>query len=530
MAEDKKTKKTTATKTAKVAQAKTAAVKAKPKADKKVASAKVAPKKVAVTKKVAEKVVKKSATPKTSPTKAVKAQPAKASAPVQKTVVKKAVAPKPALEKTAVAQAKTTTKTASKKAPVKATTTQKTIAKKVAKAPTSKAAASQKTLSTKPAAQTNKTTKPSVKKASATKAVAAKPKSTATAKSKTANVKMAPSKKKKVTFKIHRGETVQGKFETRLEEFTVLYDDSTTILQALEDIKGEQDGSLTFRRSCRASICGSCGMFINNRSRLACKTKVRDIVNGVPEKAIPPSKEIEIAPQRNQPIIRDLAVDITAFYAKVEDIHPFVQEGPETNKNVDKTSFEQVNMVSNCIMCGSCYSDCTMMVENPKYLGPAALAKAFRFVSDPREGHKTDRLEELSEEHGIWDCTRCGMCVDSCPKDVAPMEAIVKLRSRAIAAGITDNAGARHAIAFKDDIARTGMLDESMLVLKTLGPIGALSQIGNALNLAKKGKLPLPFATHKVENVKEIQAIYDALAENPINVETRKEDTGPGAG
>ncbi|MFT7145026.1 MAG: succinate dehydrogenase / fumarate reductase iron-sulfur subunit [Alphaproteobacteria bacterium] len=334
---------------------------------------------------------------------------------------------------------------------------------------------------------------------------------------------------KTVTFKINRGETMQGSFAGRVEEFEVVYDNSTTILQALEDIKAQQDGSLTFRRSCRASICGSCGMVINNRSRLACKTKVREIVDGNAEKNLPPASVIELSPQSNQPVIKDLAVDIANFYKKIDQITPYVQEGKEANKNVDKSSFEQVNMVSNCIMCGCCYSDCTELAADSEFLGPAALAKAFRFVADPREGHKTERLQELSEKHGIWDCTRCGMCVDACPKDVAPMEAIAKLRVRAIEAGIVNNRGAKHAIAFKGDIGNSGMLNEPIMLLKTVGIMGIIKQLGNAIHLAKKGKIP-SFFPHKVENVNEVQDIYKELAMNPVDVETKQEDTGPGAG
>tara|TARA_R110000868_G_scaffold218576_2_gene469209 strand:+ start:135187 stop:136206 length:1020 start_codon:yes stop_codon:yes gene_type:complete len=335
--------------------------------------------------------------------------------------------------------------------------------------------------------------------------------------------------KKTVSFKINRGETTQGKFVGRTEEFKVSYDNSTTVLQALEDIKAQQDGSLTFRRSCRASICGSCGMVINNRSRLACKTKVHEIVDGNAEKNLPAADVIEISPQKNQPVIKDLAVDIANFYSKVDAIIPYVQEGKEADKNVNKSSFEQVNMVSNCIMCGCCYSDCTEMAVDSEFLGPAALAKAFRFVADPREGHKTERLKELSEKHGIWDCTRCGMCVDACPKDVAPMEAIAKLRVRAIEAGVTNNGGAKHAMAFKNDIANSGMLNEPFMLIKTLGIFGIVKQLGNAFHLAKKGKIPSPFP-HKVEGVDEVQAMYKELAANPVDVETRQEDTGPGAG
>lgn len=340
------------------------------------------------------------------------------------------------------------------------------------------------------------------------------------------------AKSKKVTFRIHRGSVVNGKLQQRTQDYEVDYEPSTTVLMGLEQIKGEQDGSLTFRRSCRASICGSCGMVINNRSRLACKSKISDMVEGGGEKSVRAAGDVvEIKPQNNQPVLKDLAVDIEPFYNKVERITPFVQDGNEAQAEVDKTSFEQVNMVSNCIMCGVCYSDCTAMVENPNYIGPAALAKAYRFVSDPREGEKTKRLKKLNEKDGVWDCTRCGMCVDACPKGVAPMEAIIKLRSRSMDTGITGNRGAKHAMVFKNDIKNWGVLNEFFMVLKTFGPFGALSQMPNALNLAKKGKIPMPFPTeHKPEGLDEIAKIYAELDANPISVETRQEDTGPGAG
>lgn len=344
---------------------------------------------------------------------------------------------------------------------------------------------------------------------------------------------MSKSKQKNAVLRILRGTLVGDKLVQKTQDFEVPYDGTTTVLGVLEWVKGELDGTLTFRRSCRASICGSCAMYINGRSRLACKTKVTDLLEGNESKNIAAAKDgvIEISPAKNQPVIKDLVVDIQPFYEKVKAIAPYVQAGPEEESHVNKDSFSQVNMVSNCIMCGACYSDCTAMVENPNYLGPAALAKAYRFVSDPREGNKTERLKELSEDNGVWDCTRCGMCIDACPKDVAPMEAIVKLRSLAIQAGVTNNEGARHAMAFKGDISTWGILNEPFMLLKTKGLMGSIGQLGNALNLAKQGKVPNPFPfEHKVDGLDEVRAIYKELKENPLDVRTKQEDTGPGAG
>jgi succinate dehydrogenase / fumarate reductase iron-sulfur subunit len=342
-----------------------------------------------------------------------------------------------------------------------------------------------------------------------------------------------PAPTKHVTFRILRGAKVNGKVASHTQDFKVPYDNSTTVLQALEWIKGELDGTLTFRRSCRASICGSCGMYINNRSRLACKTKVADLIHGNAAKNIAASADgmIHVGPQKNQPVLKDLVVDIQPFYAKVKAIVPFVQKGKETEAHVNKDSFSQVNMVSNCIMCGACYSDCTAMVENPDFLGPAALAKAYRFVADPREGHKTDRLKALTEKNGMWDCTRCGMCIDACPKGVAPMEAIVKLRSLTMQARVgTANAGARHAMAFKKDMKTWGILNEPFMLLKTLR-LGVIGQIGNALNLARKGKIPNPFPFHeRAKGLDEVKAIYRELEASPLDVQTKAADSGPGAG
>lgn len=433
-----------------------------------------------------------------------------------------------------------TKKTAPKKT-VKKTTTAKKVATPKAKA-VAKPAAKAKASVTKAAAKkgmvssSSKAKTSAVKKATAPKKAVKKPVKKVLATRKISPKKVMPqavAKYKEVTFRVMRGTRINGQLLQKTQEYAVKYDASTTVLSGLEQIKADQDGTLTFRRSCRASICGSCGMFIANRSRLACKTKIMDLVEGNASKNIAPVADavIEISPQKNLPVQKDLVVDIDEFYRKVKAIDPFIKEGAEEEKNVGKDSYAQVNLVSNCIMCGSCVSDCTAMVENPEYLGPAALAKAYRFVADPREGEKKKRLKKLSQKNGVWDCTRCGMCIDACPKDVAPMEAIVKLRSLAMQAGIKGNAGARHAQVFKADIANWGVLNEAFMLLKTKGIVGTLGQISNALNLVKKGKIPEPFPySHKVEGLDEIKAIYKELEENPISVETKAEDSGPGAG
>ncbi|MBF0126756.1 MAG: 4Fe-4S dicluster domain-containing protein [Magnetococcales bacterium] len=324
--------------------------------------------------------------------------------------------------------------------------------------------------------------------------------------------------RQKFTFRIQRNlPTPDGTVLTRWQEYPVLAEPNTTVLTLLDEIKSRQDGTLTFRQSCRSAICGSCAMWISGRTRLACKTHVGKVANnGV----------VEIAPQRNQPVLKDLAIDIRPFFARVHGIKPYLQDGPEQASKVTSTAYDQVNHVTQCILCGCCYSDCTMAEVSPDFIGPAALAKAFRFVADPREGRKTERLEELKQPNAIWSCTRCTLCVDVCPKEVAPMEAIVKLRTRGVDKGIVDSAGARHALAFHEDIRRTGQLNEFTLMLRTLGIWGSLMETGVALHLARKGKIPSPFP-HSVAGVEELRRMYDHLERFPIDVETKAKEAVP---
>lgn len=322
----------------------------------------------------------------------------------------------------------------------------------------------------------------------------------------------------KYTFRIQRNRrNAAGEVESRWQEYQVEAAETTTVLTALEEIKGHQDGTLTFRQSCRSAICGSCAMRISGRTRLACKTHVGAVArDGV----------VEIRPQGNQPVLKDMAIDIGPFFQRVRKITPYLQEGSEAATEVNKDSYAQVNHVTQCIMCGSCYSDCTMAEVDPDYLGPAALAKAFRFVSDPREGRKSDRLTRLTEPHGMWSCARCTLCVEVCPKDVAPMEAIVKLRTRGLEQGLRDGAAQRHALAFHEDIQASGDLNEFTLMMRTVGIFGTLAELGSALHLVRKGKVPSPFP-HKVEAVEELKKIYDILERTPLDVETKAKEVVP---
>src|ERR1700675_2943859 len=218
--------------------------------------------------------------------------------------------------------------------------------------------------------------------------------------------------------------------------------DNATLLDALIHVRENEDGTLALRCWCRSAICGSCSMRVDGRARLACRAKVIAITGG------DENHELVVEPMGNMPIIKDLVTDMESFWSKVRQVDPYLKpEGPEPEGEylVPNEAMIDLTHTMNCIMCGACVSDCPVLEVDKTFIAPAALAKAYRFAGDPRDGHQQDRLEFLSAvPGGIWDCTRCNMCVEVCPKDVRPMDRIMQLRELAAAAGITSNIGVAH--------------------------------------------------------------------------------------
>ena len=249
------------------------------------------------------------------------------------------------------------------------------------------------------------------------------------------------------------------------QEYDLELEDTATVLDGLIKIREEVDGTLALRCSCRSAICGSCAMRINGQSGLACNTKV---VDAIPRSGGP----IVVEPAGNLEVIKDLVVDFQPFWDKVHAVDPWLQnQGPRPEQEYIASNESMVHLseVMSCIMCGACVSDCTVLEVDSNFLGPAALAKAYRFVADPRDDADVERLGALNEYGGVWDCTRCMACVEVCPKGVAPMDRIMSLRDKAMEAGYTGTYGARHAEAFADSVGHSGWLDELRLPIKTFG-------------------------------------------------------------
>jgi succinate dehydrogenase / fumarate reductase iron-sulfur subunit len=242
------------------------------------------------------------------------------------------------------------------------------------------------------------------------------------------------------------------------------------VLEAILQARDRFDGSIGIRCSCRQAICGSCGIRVNGEPALACHTHLDAAKRGAKDGVI------EIEPMGNMPVIKDLIVDMDAVHwKKIQRVTPYLINKtpvPEREYIVPHENMVDVTQTMACIQCGACVSDCLSMEIDPLFVGPAALAKAYRFVGDPRDAEHYDRLNDLSQdEHGIYDCTHCFNCIDACPKSVDPMSQIMRLRRRAGSdEKIVDrNNGHRHEDAFVTLVRDYGLLNEAELLPRSYG-------------------------------------------------------------
>jgi succinate dehydrogenase / fumarate reductase iron-sulfur subunit len=210
------------------------------------------------------------------------------------------------------------------------------------------------------------------------------------------------------------------------DEFAITLEPGTTILDALTEIKGEQDGSLTYRRSCRHAICGSCAMNINGNNMLICNQPLQDHLSG--------KGKITIKPLPFHPIIKDLVVDRSAFWEQYQRVKPWLIPPDDIPEKEFRMSPQEVAALKNaetCIMCGACYASCQVIGLNKKYIGPHALLKAFQRVMDPRDINPGERLADLAGDDGVFRCHTIFNCIDACPKELNPTQAIETLRKLA---------------------------------------------------------------------------------------------------
>ncbi|UBF29139.1 succinate dehydrogenase/fumarate reductase iron-sulfur subunit [Kovacikia minuta CCNUW1] len=303
----------------------------------------------------------------------------------------------------------------------------------------------------------------------------------------------------------------------KLQTYALEVDPSSTILDCLNQIKWQQDGTLAFRKNCRNTICGSCAMRINGRSALACKESVNsELMRLKPiadtalsstnstEVALEAIPEMTIAPMGNMPVIKDLVVDMQSFWANLKAVDPYVSTAgrqiPEREFLQTPEERARLNQTGNCIMCGACYSECNAREVDSSFVGPHALAKAYRMVADSRDQQTEARLEKYNQgTQGVWGCTRCYYCNAVCPMGVAPMDQIGKIKSE-----ILDRKDAqasrsiRHRKQLIELVKQGGWIDERQFGLQVVGNSfrdlrGLFSLAPLGLKMISKGKFPLKF-------------------------------------
>jgi len=262
-------------------------------------------------------------------------------------------------------------------------------------------------------------------------------------------------KKIKYTAKIKRYNPEEDK--SYWQDFEVEVEDSLTVLELLMYIKDKIDPTLTFRAFCRSAICGSCAMIINNRAGLACKIQAKDkIRNGV----------IKIEPLKTLKPVRDLVVDQEPAFDKLKKIKPYLEPDPKVVPDNEKSEslvlpeeFARYDKQTDCILCMACYGQCNALEGDEKYLGPFQLTKAFRFIMDTRDGMDVEERVKITEDHGIWECVQCQMCLAACPKGIKPAEDILELRRIAKDTG-EENIATRRAKFWFKTVFETGQIDK----------------------------------------------------------------------
>ena len=208
----------------------------------------------------------------------------------------------------------------------------------------------------------------------------------------------------------------------RYDVFTIETDPTERILDLLEYVRGDVDGSLAFRRSCAHGICGSDAMRINGRNLLACKVLVKDLG----------TSEITVEPLLGLRVIKDLIVDMGPFLEHYKSVMPYFindniqADGKEFLQSPQQR--ERFDDTTKCIMCAACTTSCPSFWSNTEYVGPAAIVNAHRFIFDSRDTGAAKRLEVLNEQFGVWRCRTAFNCTEACPREIKITQAIAEVK------------------------------------------------------------------------------------------------------
>jgi len=328
------------------------------------------------------------------------------------------------------------------------------------------------------------------------------------------------SETKKVTLKTFRFNT-ETDYLPYYKHYEMEVGKDELILDLLNRIKWEHDGSFSYRRSCRHGICGACAIKVNGRATLACKQNALELVELFGD-------ELVIDPSSKKRAIKDMIIDKADFWEKHAAVKPYVVSDvdprPESESKQSMAEFDNFLDSDLCIQCGACHYSCPALEVNDAFLGPAALNAAFRFTIDPRDEAGDERLQITSEQGtGVWDCVKCFECAEACPKDIDPIGKIGKLHNLQFVRGIAkSNVATRHAEGFLRGMKKTGFLDEADIVTYSEGWLASYKHVGTALKMMKTGKIHwhsgIPFidSIPKIKNLDEVQKLIEIAQTNKL--------------
>lgn len=287
------------------------------------------------------------------------------------------------------------------------------------------------------------------------------------------------------------------------------YNEQGTMLDLLQHIKEEHDSTLAFTANCRSAICGACAVRVNDRAVLACSTLLADMTQ------LFHTNKLYIQPLANYKIIRDLVVDWEPKVTRLTKVEPWLVPSKKYTKQnpalQTQGELAKFHSDTNCILCGICASSCNKLSANGKdFYEPYVYSKAHRMLSDSRHCQGKNQLQAVMDK-GLWKCMHCQECVSSCPQGVSPAQDIALMRAASIKVS-KNNLGARHALAFYNDIRNLGRLDETFLAPKTEGLLKAATRLSTALKLLRRGKLKLLPIPKKIKEIKQVRILLSELA------------------
>ncbi len=328
------------------------------------------------------------------------------------------------------------------------------------------------------------------------------------------------SDKRKVTLKAFRF-NAETDYLPYYKNYTMEVGKDELVLDLLNRIKWEHDGSFSYRRSCRHGICGACAIKVNGKSVLACKENAMELLDLF-------NNELVFEPQSKKRAMKDLIIDKKDFWDKHAAVKPYVvadidpRPAHESKQSIEE--FDKILDADLCIQCGACHYACPALEVNEEYFGPAAFVAAYRFSVDTRDTAGDERLElTFQGGQGVWDCVKCYECAEACPKEINPIEKITKLHNLQFERGIArSNIATRHAEGFVRSIRKHGFLDEADIVVYSEGYLGMYKHLKTAAKMMMAGKIHwqdgVPFidSMPKIKNLDEVQKLIDISMTNKL--------------